>query len=315
MIKTTTKLYSYIRSKNNENVGIADLIEGNKIIQDPSEKANLFNKHFSSVFSTPGPANHSPTTNIPSMEKILVSRAGVLKLLLNIKIHKATGPDGIPGRILKLCAHELVDSLTLIFQASLDNGIVPQDWKKAKIVPIFKKGEKGKVENHRPISLTCISCKLLEHIIHSSIMDHFDEHQILNDAQHGFRKKRSCESQLITTLKDFTNCLNEKSQIDAILLDFSKAFDKVDHNQLIAKLDEYGVRNSLLTWMKSFLLDREQTVIVDGAESSPMPVLSGVPQGTVLGPCLLFVYINDITKNLSPPSQPEKDCLPMMAYV
>ena len=169
------KLWNYIKSKKTENVGIADLNSGSKILTDPKEKANLLNNQFSSVFSTP---DNKPTipevTTVPEIDPILVSRAGVLKLLLGIKEHKATGPDGIPGNLLKICAHEIVDAITLLFQTSLDQGTIPKDWKKAKIVPIFKKGEKEKAENYRPISLTSI-CKLLEHIADSKIREHLDK--------------------------------------------------------------------------------------------------------------------------------------------
>ena len=150
------------------------------------------------------------------MNNITVTRAGVLKLLININPNKATGPDRIPGRLLKLCANELVEVFQLLFQASLDQGSVPNDWKRADITPLYKKGDKMQAENYRPVSLTSIACKLLEHIVHSNIMDHFDRFNVLDDSQHGFRKKRSCETQLINTVKDFSECLNSHGQIDAI---------------------------------------------------------------------------------------------------
>ena len=166
-------------------------------------------------------------------------------------------------------------------------------------MPLFKKGDRTKAENYRPISLTSLSCKLLEHVVHSNIMTHFDSHKILNNAQHGFRKRRSCTSQLINTLDNFADCLKLKQQIDAVLLDFSKAFDKVDHEGLILKLKHLGICNPLLEWIRSFLIGRSQKVIVDGMASNPKPVLSGVPQGTVLGPLFFLVYINDISEGLT----------------
>ena len=137
--------------------------------------------------------------------------------------------------------------------------------------------------NYRPISLTSIACKILEHVIHSCIISHFERHNILTDCQHGFRKRRSCETQLIMTVDDLAWGLNEKQQVDAVLLDF----DKVPHQRLLLKLEHYGVRgNGLLKWVESFLSARTQEVVIDGTKSTPLPVSSGVPQGTVLGPLL-----------------------------
>ena len=235
-----------------------------------------------------------------TINNIKISKEGVLKLLQGINENKATGPDNIPGKFLKLCSTELHETFTILFQKSLDTGIVPDDWKQANIFPLFKKGDKDNVENYRPISLTPITCKLLEHIVHSSTMDFLDSHKILTPNQHGFRQGRSCETQLITTLNDFSKTLNNSGQTDAVLLDFSKAFDKVDHKILLSKLDCMGIQGPLHDWMSSFLQGRTQYVIVDGAFSDPCKVLSGVPQGTVLGPLFFLIYINDIQDNLSP---------------
>ena len=219
--------------------------------------------------------------------------------LENLKPHSASGPDGIPTMLLKHTAEEIAPAVTMLFQASLDQGQVPTQWKKKHIVPLFKKGSRHDVANYRPISLTSVLCKFCEHIIHCAVIQHLDVNKILSDAQHGFRKFRSCETQLICMLDDLSKGLDDKAQIDVVLLDYAKAFDKVSHRHLLKKVQHYGVAGKTLEWIADFLYSRTQSVLVDGQQSNKTYVTSGVQQGSVLGPLLFLIYINDLPNCLT----------------
>ena len=221
----TNKFFRAIKTRRRDQVGIPPLRsrkKENKLETTPKGKATILSEQYSSIFkkedmSTVPDLGRSP---YPQMHRISVSSQGIIKLLQRLNPKKAIGPDKVPTCILKDHTDLIAPMLKTIFQQSLDTGKVPSVWKTADVVAIFKKGDKHAASNYRPVSLTSVSCKVLEHIIFRAIMDHVDFHKIINHIQHRFRTGHSCETQLNNTIGDLAKGLNNRQQLDLLILDF-----------------------------------------------------------------------------------------------
>lgn len=296
------KFFNLVKKKINCTSVIPPLVDkDNRLYTSDEDKANLMNTTFQKVFTQDnGMPVTTSTKQCPMMEDFEILATDIHIAIANLKNKICRTPENIPPYFIKKIMKPITRPLLYIFNTSLKYNIIPYQWKQAFIIPVYKKGDKNNSSNYRPISLTSTLSRIMESILYTKILEHLLSSNLISHHQFGFLPLKSTTSQLLTCLHSWLVSKAQKVPMSIVYTDLAKAFDSVVHSKLISVITSYRINPPLVNWIANFLHDRYQQVILNNTLSAPCHISSGVPQGSVLGPLLFLVYMDDITHCAEP---------------